>query len=214
MQLDKNDVRVPQQKRSIEKKEKIIEAAYRIFNISGYFGTNTAEIAKEAGLSTGSVYAYFTDKKDILMACLNQFGDRLTEDICREIGGLSAAGDIFVIVEKVLQILGEFHKQSELYHNEVMSLRYRDEDVKNYFVNIQRTMMEAVTKAIEEHGYSFGHSREQTYLLFRMIDGIEDELAFNEHPDIDHDILIEECSRLIISMLIKKEKWQTGGIYS
>lgn len=204
--MDKHDVRVPQQKRSIEKKGKIIEAAYRIFSKNGYFGTNTAEIAKEAGLSTGSVYAYFTDKKDILLACLNQFGDRLTEDICREVGGLSATGDIFAIVKKVLQILGEFHKQSELYHNEVMSLQYRDQDVKNYFVNIQKTMMDAVTQAIEEQGYSFGHSREQTYLLFKMVDGIEDELAFNEHPDIDQDILIEECSRLIISMLVKKEK--------
>lgn len=204
--MEKHDVRVPRQKRSIEKKERIIEAAYRIFNQNGYFGTNTAEIAKEAGLSTGSVYAYFTDKKDILLACLNKFGDKLTEDICREIGGLSAAGDIFVIVKKVLQILGEFHKQSKLYHNEVMSLQYRDEDVKNYFVNIQKTMMEAVTRTVGTQGYSFRHSREQTFLLFKMIDGIEDELAFNENPDIDQSILIEECSRLIISMLIKKEE--------
>lgn len=205
MYLEKHDVRIPRQKRSIEKKENIIEAAYRIFSKNGYFGTNTAEIAKEAGLSTGSVYAYFNDKKDILLACLNQFGNKLIEDICREIGGLSASGDIFVIVKKVLQVLGEFHKQSELYHNEMMSLQYRDQDVKNYFVNIQKTMMDAVTKAIDEQGYSFRRSREQTYLLFKMVDGIEDELAFNEHPDIDKDILIEECSHLIISMLVKKE---------
>ena len=204
--MEKHDVRVPRQKRSIEKKERIIDAAYRIFNQNGYFGTNTAEIAKEAGLSIGSVYAYFTDKKDILLACLNKYGDKLTEDICREIGGLSASGDIFLIVKKVLQILGEFHKQSELYHNEVMSLQYRDEDVKNYFINIQKTMMAAVTKAVGKQGYSFLHSREQTFLLFKMIDGIEDELAYNVNPDIDQDILIEECSRLIISMLVKKEE--------
>lgn len=205
MNLDKHDVRIPRQKRSIEKKENIIETAYLIFSRNGYFGTNTAEIAKEAGLSTGSVYAYFTDKKDILLACLNKFGDKLTEDICREIDGLSTTDDISTIVKKVLQILGEFHKQSELYHNEVMSLHYRDMDVKNYFINIQKTMMEAVTKTLEKQGYSFGHSREQTFLLFKMIDGVEDELAFNEHPDIDHDILIEECSRLVISMLVKTE---------
>ena len=63
--MDKEYVRVPQQKRSIEKKQRIIEAGYSMFIKKGYFDTNTAEIAREAGLSTGSVYAYFSDKKDI-----------------------------------------------------------------------------------------------------------------------------------------------------
>ena len=37
----KNQVREPQQERSIEKKNKIIEAGYELFSETGYYGTNT-----------------------------------------------------------------------------------------------------------------------------------------------------------------------------
>ena len=61
-----NEVRIPKQKRSIEKKDAIIRASYTLFCEKGYYKTNTAEIAKMAGVSTGIVYSYFQDKKDIL----------------------------------------------------------------------------------------------------------------------------------------------------
>ena len=66
----KNEVRQPQQERSIEKKNKIIEAGYQLFSEVGYYGTNTVEIAKRAGVSTGIVYGYFQDKRDILICVL------------------------------------------------------------------------------------------------------------------------------------------------
>ncbi len=43
-----SNIRVPQQERSIEKKNKIIQAGYQLFSEVGYYGTNTAEIAKRA----------------------------------------------------------------------------------------------------------------------------------------------------------------------
>jgi AcrR family transcriptional regulator len=204
--MDKKEVRIPQQKRSIEKKEKIFEAAMRIFNVKGYFGTNTAEIAKEAGFSTGSVYAYFEDKKGILLACLNKFGNDLTNNICREISSVSENGDIFSTTKKAIRILVKSHEgQSRLYHDEITSLQYRDEDIKKYFANVRKTMMDAVTSEVEACGYAFKQGREQTFLLFQMVEGIQDELTFDHSPDINHNILIDECVRIIVSMLVKKE---------
>ena len=45
-------IRTPQQKRSIDKKNRIIEAGYELFARDGYFNTNTAQIAKHAGAGT------------------------------------------------------------------------------------------------------------------------------------------------------------------
>ena len=205
--MEKKDVRIPQQKRSIEKKEKILEAATRIFMEKGYFGTNTADIAREAGISTGSVYAYYKDKKDILMAMLNRFGDTLTQGICDEIQNVSYTDDISSICENVLRIFANYNNNwTKLLHDEVMSLKYIDDDVKNYFENIRKTMMNAITKQLEKVGYIFSHEREQTFLLFQMVMGIEDELAFNHSPDINQDILINECAKSIIPMLVPNEE--------
>ena len=56
--MSTNNIREPIQKRSIEKKEKIIEAGFDLICEKGYYNTNTAEIAKAAGVSTGIVYQY------------------------------------------------------------------------------------------------------------------------------------------------------------
>ena len=61
------DIREPKQKRAIEKKEKIIKAGFDLICQNGYHNTNTAEIAKRAGVSTGIVYQYFKDKYDIFI---------------------------------------------------------------------------------------------------------------------------------------------------
>jgi AcrR family transcriptional regulator len=45
----------------------ILDAAARIFPRLGFEGTQTPDIAKEAGVSTGSVYRYFEDKRQIFL---------------------------------------------------------------------------------------------------------------------------------------------------
>lgn len=204
--MEKKEIRNPQQKRSIEKKNRIINAARKLFYQNGYFGTNTAEIAQEAGIATGSVYAYFQDKKDILLACLHAFGTQISGEICSEIRRFSEQDDMLNTAKQTLKILVKSHEgQSRLFHDEVESLRYRDEDIWNFFSDVQKNVMAAVAEAVSEQGYIFPHDREQTFLLFRMVDGIEDELTFNCTPDIDHAVLLDECAKLIVTMLVRKE---------
>lgn len=204
--MSKGQVRIPKQKRSIEKKAKIVEAAVRVFNRKGYFATYTDDIAEEAGLSVGSLYAYFHDKKDILLACLEKNQQSILNDMCKEIANTSMTGDIFQSVKNILLILIKFHtSQTKLFHDEVNSLQYRDEEIHRYFINTEKVMSEAMTNAIHVQGYSYEHSGEQLFLVWHMVDSIQDELAFGHNPVIDHDILIDDCARLILSMLIKKE---------
>jgi AcrR family transcriptional regulator len=47
-------------------KLKIIEAACRIISESGVSAATTRAIAREAGLSTGAIYHYYSNKEDIL----------------------------------------------------------------------------------------------------------------------------------------------------
>ncbi|MEI6100235.1 MAG: TetR/AcrR family transcriptional regulator [Eubacteriales bacterium] len=197
--MEEKSVRIPNQKRSIEKKEKIIMAAYEIFNIKGYFETNTAEIAVAAGVSTGSVYAYFKDKKDILLICLEMFGEELTQKICSAIAQ-TVESDTGNAAKNVLRIFVESHFAKRIFHDEVMSLLYRDEDVKIAFMQMERSMMSAIARELAKIGLDFTHEREQTYLLFTLVKGIEEQLAFEESSDIDKNILIEESARIMSAM--------------
>ncbi len=52
------------------RREQILRAAVKLFSDKGYYTTTIAQIAREAGVSTGLIYQYFGDKDDILFLSL------------------------------------------------------------------------------------------------------------------------------------------------
>ena len=73
--MSDTEIREPIQKRSIETKDKIIEAGFDLICNDGYYKTNTSKIAKKAGVSTGIIYQYFKDKRDIFLSGLDKYAD-------------------------------------------------------------------------------------------------------------------------------------------
>lgn len=63
------------QQRTVESRKKLLQAAYEIFTQEGYYNTNTKEIVKRAGISTGSFYNYYKDKGDIYCALLEEYAE-------------------------------------------------------------------------------------------------------------------------------------------
>jgi AcrR family transcriptional regulator len=52
----------------MDKKEKIIETALRLFVDNGFHGTATSKIAQEAGVANGTLFNYFKSKDELVMA--------------------------------------------------------------------------------------------------------------------------------------------------
>lgn len=50
----------------MEKKEQIYQAAIRLFNHNGFENTPTSQIAKEAGVATGTLFHYFKTKDSLI----------------------------------------------------------------------------------------------------------------------------------------------------
>jgi AcrR family transcriptional regulator len=64
------------QKLDPEKKLAIIEAAKNRFYRYGIQKTKMQEIARDVGLSVGTLYLYFKNKDEIILACTQAFSDR------------------------------------------------------------------------------------------------------------------------------------------
>jgi len=64
--------RSPQQRRSRDTVDRIIRAAAQIIIADGYARFSTNAVAAKAGVGVASVYEYFDDKTDILVAVLEQ----------------------------------------------------------------------------------------------------------------------------------------------
>ena len=53
--------------RDSEKPQQIIDAAVRVFARHGYYNSRVSDIAREAGVASGTIYLYFKTKDDILV---------------------------------------------------------------------------------------------------------------------------------------------------
>ena len=69
--------RIPTQKRSIEKRNKIIDKGFELICKKGFYNTTTNEIADYSGVSVGIIYQYFDDKKDILICGIENYLEKL-----------------------------------------------------------------------------------------------------------------------------------------
>ncbi len=65
-------VALPKQERSRRTREKLILAAAQLFEERGFEKTTSNDIAAAAGVSIGSFYAYFSDKRQILLLLFEQ----------------------------------------------------------------------------------------------------------------------------------------------
>ena len=61
-----------------ETKERLIDAAARVFELKGFEGATVAQIASEAGVTTGAIYAHYSGKAELLVDAVRFHGERAT----------------------------------------------------------------------------------------------------------------------------------------
>jgi AcrR family transcriptional regulator len=67
----------PATPRGLRTKRALVEAAARIFARDGFLEARIADIAREAGVATGSFYTYFDSKEEIFRAVVDELIDEL-----------------------------------------------------------------------------------------------------------------------------------------
>ena len=68
-------------KKSAETREKIVTVALTMFESKGYVESTMRDIAKEAGVSLGLAYRYFSRKEELVLALYEQLAQRSFERI-------------------------------------------------------------------------------------------------------------------------------------
>jgi TetR/AcrR family fatty acid metabolism transcriptional regulator len=58
--------------RDSPKSQQIIDAAIRVFARTGYYSSRVSDIAREAGIASGTIYLYFNTKDEILVTLFRE----------------------------------------------------------------------------------------------------------------------------------------------
>lgn len=120
----------PKQKRSDEKKRRILDAALELFGTQGFHNTTAKAIAARANVATGSFYRYFRDKKAAFLAVCSRVEQELGGKIFRYGNRLRNQGRS---EQEVLAALVQFaiasHRRHKDFHKEVLAMQIRDPDL-------------------------------------------------------------------------------------
>lgn len=199
--MGNSEIREPIQKRSIEKKEKIIKYGFELICEKGYHNTNTAEIAKAAGVSTGIVYQYFNDKRDIFLQGIEQYSRSLLFPI-NEIS--ISKSKTSTLEEDLINVINKSiknHKLSEAAHEEIYSLQHSDPDVAKIFFDQEIQATNTLISVLENKNIQTENIKEKAHLIISMIDNLCHEVVYHKHKDMNYDVMKEIVVKSIINLL-------------
>ncbi len=199
--MGNSEIREPIQKRSIEKKEKIIKYGFDLICEKGYHNTNTAEIAKSAGVSTGIIYQYFNDKRDIFLQGIQSYSKSLLFPI-NEISISNSKSN--TLEEDLINVINKSiknHKLSESAHEEIYALQHSDPDVAKIFFEQEIEATNTLISVLESKNIKTDNIKEKAHLIISMIDNLCHEIVYHKHKDMNYDIMKDIVVKSIIILL-------------
>ena len=197
-----NEIREPIQKRSIEKKEKIIKAGFELICEKGYYNTNTAEIAKAASVSTGIVYQYFKDKHDILVEGIKKYASDIFYPMLTVTSNIKIdKNNLDVVLRNMINTFIENHKLSQIAHEEIMAMTHSDKEIAEFFQENEMAMTKNISKILLDNGFDARNLDEKVHIAIHLIDDLCHEIVYHKHKDLDYDIMINLVIENILNVI-------------
>ena len=197
-----NEIREPIQKRSIEKKEKIIKAGFELICEKGYYNTNTAEIAKAAGVSTGIVYQYFKDKHDILVEGIKRYASEIFYPMLNVTSNIKIdKNNLDTILRNMINTFIENHKLSQVAHEEIMAMTHSDKEIAEFFQQNEMTMTKNISRILVDNGFDSKNLDEKVHISIHLIDDLFHEIVYHKHKDLDYDVMINLVIENILNFI-------------
>ena len=185
-------VRRPKQQRSMEMKEKILDAALQLFCEKGYYNTTTNEIALKAGVSIGSLYSYFKDKDTVFLEVLDRYHEKFDmakKDVLKDTDLLIRDSRTWLrlLIENLIQV----HEESKELNRELNVLSHYNPQVAA-IVEDQRekTLQSTIGYFMQfQNNFHTDDMEATAIVIFDFISATVDRIVFDKN-EIDRNRLI------------------------
>ena len=193
--------RVPTQKRPIEKRQKIVKAGFDLFCEKGYYKTNTAEIAKYAGVSTGALYSYFEDKRQIFIEAFQQHLDAISSELLQQLISLPEVLELSTFIEKWIEGYINLYAKSNHALVQLRLVIVDDKEINHHFSALENTYFSNIADILKTRGIICADLFEKVYISCILIDSLRQEKTSFSHNGLDFEIIKKQVKQSIFQML-------------
>lgn len=194
-------IRQPVKKTSKEKKQRIIQRGFCLMCEKGYHNVTCIDIAHYSDVSTGIIYQYFKDKRDIFICGIKDYSDNIIFPMIDVINSDLPLKDI------LNQIIDKFiltHKANPKAHEELLAMSHLDNEIAEIFHDKEMIMTEKISKILENKGLKINNIKEKVHIIYDLIDNYAHEVVYHKHKQIDYEIMKEEVINMIIFCFKKR----------
>lgn len=197
------NIREPIKKNSIEKKKKIIEKGFELMCNNGYHNVNCVDIAHYAGVSTGIIYQYFKDKRDIFIAGIKMYAEKITFPMLNIMEQEEITKDnIKALIEIMIDKFVKTHTISEKAHEELMAMSCIDEEIAEIFYNYEIEITNKVSNILKEKKLKIANIEEKVHIIYGIMDNYCHEVVYHKHKTLNYDTMKEEIVKIIANILL------------
>ena len=197
-----SETRIPTQKRSIEKRNKIIAYGFELMCNKGYYNVSTNDIAKYAEVSTGIVYQYFNDKKEIFIEGIKNYSDNIMFPILNVLKNNDVKIDnLENLLNEMLDIFIKQHTLSKNAHEEMIALSHLDSDIAEIFHQKELDTTTVIVKTLKENNISSENLFEKVHIIIGIVENYCHEVVYHHHKTMNYDIMKKEVIKIITNIL-------------
>ena len=203
------EVREPIKKNSIAKKNKIIADGFELICNKGYHNVSCVDIAKYCGVSTGIIYQYFKDKRDIFIKGVQLYSDKIMFPLIETVKNQKInKNTIEDIIREIIKKTIDQSTMTKKAHQELMSMSCLDNEVSKIFRDKEIEFADKFVIILKNNGFKSVNLNEKVHLIINLVDDLCHETVYHKHQNINYDILLDETVRLIIHILKEDEDYK------
>lgn len=194
--------RIPTQKRSIEKRNKIIDKGFELICKKGFYNTTTNEIADYSGVSVGIIYQYFDDKKDILICGIENYLEKLITPTIKKIETTKLTDkNIEKALNDIIETYIKSHTISKKSHEELEAMSHLDKDVAKIFKDRELKTTKTIVDILNKNKINLKNEEEKVHIIIGIVENFCHEMVYHKHKEMHYEVMKKEVIKVIINIL-------------
>jgi AcrR family transcriptional regulator len=142
--------RLTREEKKAQTRERLLDAASKVFARKGFAATSLDEVAEEAGVTKGAVYSNFSSKEDLVRAVLDERLEQRFRELADEVPeGTTLEADAVQASERYGSLLEE-ERDAVLLGLEFAIYAVRNPDFRDDFITYHRNAQADIARLIED----------------------------------------------------------------
>ena len=193
------------------KQRQVLLSSLKLFSEIGFENTTASLIAKEAGVSEGTVFSYFKTKEDILEAILSTFLEQVIPDVIADFSGkkFTANQESFpLFLRSIVRDRLVFIQKNQMQVKILLSRSFIDKNISDQLGNvIVHSIIKPISPVLnqfKENGVIRDWSNERIvrYILALSLSYVI-PMMLNDKEDVNIDEAVNEIVDCLSSALVE-----------